>query len=469
MSFIVSTLIALAFSAYTLVNAQATTTREDLGLSQETIVQTPANTVSCFDYYSFGSVQADLSTPTVTTVSGTPITFSGTLENANAYPIVDGALYVKIFRTRSTAKDADGPAVVDQFIAVSDVNIPANGSVPVSFTWKIPSSAATGEYQLATFFSTSRKSNLLGLSFTDDVVGNMVPFFVSSERTTGVEIDKSSVMVNGEGYFFAAAPPFTSESDPVEVKAVIRNTTREQQSARVSWTIYQWDAQLRENVVQEVLGQEVKIPANGSAPISVTITEAKHPVYLAVGVLTWKDTKSIIGVRFVRPGVDRMRINFPSITSFPLVAGQANTVFSCLHNSGEADVVKGGRLELTLTDFQGQLIHNYVYEGDVTGAMMGVAQSFTPEKSYDRFMLDARLYQNGEFVDEANLVYDCSLIDPTRCSAEVPEVTATSSIFTSTESLAVIGLGIFVLIGALWIYRRISRRPYPNTTELPPM
>ncbi len=424
-------------------------------------VPPPANTVSCFDYYSFGSVQANLTTPVVSTVSGAPISFSGTLVNNNVYPIVDGDLYVKIFKSRGDTNDGNGPDVVDQFFVKGDIAIPANGSVPISFQWRVPAYAQSGDYRLATFFTTSRKFSLLGLTFTDDVVGNTVPFKVSGEQTSAVKFDKAGVTFNGEPYYFAAFPPRMGASEPVVLKARVRNTTGALQRATLSWVVYQWDALLRENVVQEET-KNITIPA-GSSDVSITVRDAKYPVYLVTGTIKWKDTQSIIGARFVREGVDRTRINFPSVMSFPLVRGQPNTLFSCLHNSGSGAVVSGGSLDLTLTDASGNVIHEYRYDGDITGAMMGVASQFTPNKTYDYFTLTARLFQNGEFVDEANFTYDCQEIDPNLCSTEG---VGGASVLDSAKSLAVIVLVVIVLILALWIYRRVSHQP---NTDLPPM
>lgn len=434
----------------------------ELGSETTEPIAAPPNTVSCFDYYSFGSVQANLMSSVSRTVSGAPITFSGTLENSNPYPVVDGVLMVKIFRTRTSEKNINGPDVVDQFVAASDIVIPANGKTPVSFSWRVPTNAKSGEYQLATFFTTSRKSNLLGLSFTDDVVGNMVSFGVSGERQSGVQFDKEEVSVNNEPYYFASSPPLTSTNDPVVVQALVRNTTDAAQKAQISWSIYQWDAQLRENVVQEE-NQSVTIPARGSLPVSITVKDTLYPVYLALGTLTWNDTKSIIGVRFVRPNVQRARINFPSILFFPLVRGEENTVFSCLHNSGDGAVLSGGRMELTLTDMEGNLIHEYVYEGDITGAMMGVMEKFIPEKSYNQFRLDARLFQNGEFVDEASLVYDCNEIDPASCRAESDAPSRNFSDPFAFMIYLVLGLGV-LLVG--FMLRRGTRR---RNNTLPPI
>lgn len=402
--------------------------------------------VSCFDYYTFGSVQAQLTAETASTVSGTPISFSGFIVNSNPYPVLDGNLFVKVFKSRGDTNDGNGPDVVDEFFAAHNVVIPAHGKVPVSFSWKVPAYAQSGEYRIATFFTTSRKFNLLGLSFTDDVVGNTVSFSVLGEQKTGVSFKKDGASVNGEPYFFAAFPPRANATDPVPVKATLKNTTASAERVRVQWSVYQWDAQLRENVVHE-FSEDITVPARGVAYSTVSVTNTEYPVYLARAEMKWKDTKSVIGVRFVREGIDRTRINFPGVLSYPLVAGQENTLFSCLHNSGSSALVPGGALELTLSDMTGEPIHTYTYTGDVSGAMMGVADTFVPEKSYDRFMLDARLYQDGEFVDEAHLVYDCDKIAPGSCVAQEKDSLGAyfSLDHTATKNI-LLGLGVLGVV-----------------------
>mgnify|MGYP003392919833 FL=1 len=416
----------------------------------------PSGTVSCFDYYAFGSVQAKLAATNASAVSGTQIMFTGTLENANAYPIVDGSLYVKVFKKRS-ANDGNGPDVVDQFFVKSDLSIPANSSIPISFPWTIPSYAQSGDYEIATFFTTSRKFNLLGLTFTDDVVGNRVPFTVVGEQTTGLMFDKTSVTINDAAYRFAAAPPRASATEPVTVTVTLRNTSASVQQGKVSWSVYQWDAQLRENVVKEE-STLVTVPANGAAPVSITVTDAKYPVYLVVGTMTWEDTKSVIGARFVRSGIERTRINFPGVTTFPLKKGEAASIFSCLHNTGMSDKVANGRLELTLSDFEGNILHSYTYTGDVSGAMMGVADSFTPDHDYGSFVLDARLYSGDQFIDEAHLIYDCAILDPSQCITT--EDTSVSGFFKQDPKslIMLIGGGVLLLVilisGYAWYRRR---------------
>lgn len=393
----------------------------DLAANFPEPVAAPAGTVSCFDYYAFGSVQANLTSEVTSSVSGAPITFRGSLVNNNPYPLVDGTLYVKIFKTRTTT-DGNGPEVVDQFVAVDNVAIPAKGSIPVSFAWRIPAYAASGEYRLATFFTTSDSFNLLGLTFTDDVVGNMVPFSISGEQEARVAFDRGSFTINGDPYYFVAFPPHVSARDPVVISATVRNTARTAEEARISWVVYQWDAQKQANSIRTE-SATVTIPAGGMAPVSISVTDTSHPVYYVVGTVHWKDVKSIVGVRFSRDGLERFRINFPGVMSFPLHAGEANTLFSCLHNTSDTQILPGGRLELSLTDRAGAPIAEYVYDGEVTSEMMGVASAFTPARAYDYAVLNASLYQNGTLVDSARVIYDCAAIDPSLCLAQSTDYT----------------------------------------------
>ena len=450
--------------------AQGLTPDPGEGFPAASIATPPAGTVNCFDYYRFGSVQANIAAQTSSAVSGTPVTFTGTLVNENTYPIIDGALYVKVFRLRDNPreKNVNGPFVVDQFFVRDGINLPAGGRMPLIFVWDIPSYTPSGRYEVATFFTTSKKYNLLGLSFTDDVVGNRAGFNVVGEVQDIVGFDKDKVTVGGDAYRFAAYPPRMDATSPVPVEAVVRNETDSDASVSVRWQVYAWDQGRFENLVAQS-SQSVTVPKNGTGKASYTVNDTKYPVYLVVGTLSWQNTQSIINVRFVREGIDRMRINFPAVTAFPLVGGQETTLFSCLHNSGESAVVPNGRLELRLSNGWGRTIHEYVYEGDVTGAMMGVADVFTPETGYNMLTLDAMLYQGGVLVDEAHLTYDCAAIDPASClpnSETRPALDLFS--FSGNRSLpALIGSALVVLLLALFV-AALLRRPNRSTMPSPP-
>lgn len=453
--------VAVLFLLASLASAQSI--GPDSGGNQSAVPVASPTGVNCFDYYRFGSVQASISAQTSSAVSGTPITFTGTLANQNQYPIVDGALYVKVFRLRDNPreKNVNGPFVVDQFFVRDGINLPADGRMPIIFTWDIPSYTPSGRYEIATFFTTSKKYNLLGLSFTDDVVGNRAGFEVVGEIHDIVAFDKDKVSVGDTTYRFAAYPPRMDASAPVPIEAVVRNDTDSDAHVSIHWQAYAWDQGRLENLISQNT-QSVIVPKNGTARASYTVSDTKYPVYLVVGTLSWQNTQSIINVRFVRQGVDRTRINFPAITAFPLVAGKETTLFSCLHNSGESATVPNGRLEIKLSDSMGRTIHEYVYEGDVTGAMMGVADAFTPEAGYNVIKLDAMLYQGGALVDEAHLTYDCEAIDEASClpDSETRSAFTVFSFSGDSSLVAILGSAIVILLLALlaaMFLRRLNR------------
>ncbi|NTW14523.1 MAG: hypothetical protein HGA31_05865 [Candidatus Moranbacteria bacterium] len=96
----------------------------------------PVGAVDCFDFYRFGSVQVDVTPTIASVVPGIPVVFKGSIRNNNAYPVTDGSVFVKIFRTSGTDQthtQTNGYPVVDSVFVKDGVNIAANGSNQVTF------------------------------------------------------------------------------------------------------------------------------------------------------------------------------------------------------------------------------------------------------------------------------------------------------------------------------------------------
>jgi uncharacterized repeat protein (TIGR02543 family) len=400
--------------------------------------------VSCFDYYTFNSITADITSSTNDAVSGTSMDFYGTLTNKNPYPIVEGTLYVKVFKSTGPEKNPNGPDVVDQFIAVDNINIPANGSVPVSFTWQVPAYAVSGDYRLATFFTSDKKFNLLGLSFTDDIVGNEYLFTISGEQDEYIMFDKSSVVINDNPYYFAAYPPRIEPEKPANVSVSVLNNTDEYRDVNVLWKLYKWDAMHPDNFVRE-FSSVASIQANSASEISVSIDDADAPVYLLIGEIQERDTKSIVNIRYVRGDIDKVRLNFPAVTKFPLQEGEDTTVFTCLHNAGQSHQVLNNKVVLEVKNAKGKVIESHIYEGPITGEMMAIKKDFKPKKSLDKFSVYSAIYTNGVLVDESTMEYDCALIDPRTCQEK-------------DTHIIWIALSIIGLIGLLVIFQKMKNK-----------
>ena len=373
---------------------------------------TPKETVSCFAYYKFNSISIDAAPVLNAVVIGSPLKFTGKIINNNDYPIVEGAVYAKIFRKQANEADWRHNAhdLVDQFFVADNLSIPAKGSKPIDFTWQIPLTSITGDYFISFYFVSSKQFNLLGLSFLDDITGSMFPFHINGEQQGTVAFNKNTVKLNGLANNIAEPHLRFKQDEPVTAKIQLVNTTKKSQTVPLHFTLFNWDGLKTENQI-DTRTDMVTLKAGETKEFSYTITDTKYPVYYLVAEADFKDAKSFLDIRFVREGVDKIRINFPAVTSYPLEADKSATLFSCLHNSGSGAVVKNGKLDLTITDTAGNVVDSYTYTGDVTGAMMGVKHDFVPKEKLTDFIVNAKLYQNGILVDEATMKYDCQALN----------------------------------------------------------
>ncbi len=415
----------------------------------------PEGTVDCFDYYHFGSVQVDLPTTLTQTVPGATIGFPGEIKNANPYPIVNGQVYVKIFRQQAGENfdQENGFDLVDQFSLDETFNIPANGSKKTSFLWKVPDNTPAGDYIATFFFQTAKRYNLLGLSFTDDVVGNQVYFSVVSDRKISVvTFDKSTVTLNKQPHRFAAFPLHFSKDEPVSVVVKLVNPKNESVTVPIVWKLYNWDG-LREENLKDTKTESVQMKPKEVKEISYSALPIGTIVSYLVVETNDGPSKSILNIRFVRDGIEETRINFPSIMSYPLEKNKENTLFSCVHAVSDG-VVKDNTLTLTLNDEKGRLIHSYEYAGNITSAMMGVKDLFTPKKNYTTFSLTATLKHKGEVVEEVKEVYDCRDINPDICPKK-----------TNTGAIVLGSLILLSIIYVLWTVLK-SRKKLPISLAL---
>ncbi len=447
--------ILVSFALLGLIVPQSLFAEEGTGPGPTASAGTATGNVSCFDYYQFGSVATSLEADLAQTVPGANITFSGTITNKNDYPVVDGNLFVKIFHTdEATFGVGDGNPVVDQFFVEGSFNLPAQGEQKVSFSWHVPENIAGGEYYAATFFTTENRYNLSGLSFTDDVIGSSTSFSVTSDQKGGVFLDKTKTTLNGQEHHFAAYPLHFKNDEMVETKVTLTNPSSEDQVVQLIWEEYTWDAMRAENL-QNKRFDLVEIAANSSKEVAYQVTSKGKSVSYVVATTKDQYSKSVQGIRFVRDGIEETRINFPSLTKFPLKSGEQNSLFACAHATN-LPLVKGNILTLTLRDENQSIIHEYKYEGDISGAMSGWKDDFTPSKDYSKVFLTATLQRNNQVVEEVTIPYDCEAIDKNLCdqSNSFSHLSKTKKIGV----LLIILLSLFAL-GAIFFSKTKNKSP----------
>ena len=444
--------------------ATATSTPPVPSLVGGETVKSPLN---CFDYYTFGSVSADLQPSLSQTVPGATLTFKGDIVSANSYPILDGTLYVKLFkRNEKTFASGDGNELVDQFIIKDGISLPAKGTLPVSYDWQVPMNAVGGEYYAAYFFTTAKRYNLMGLSFTDDVVGNQAQFTITNiEDPKVAKISKIDTTLNGRDHHFAAFPLHFKVGETVTVKTTITNPSDKAKTLPLQWNQYSWDAMNKDNL-RFTKTEVVTLAAKETKTVTYEVQPQQESVVYIVATTQDMQAKSILDIRYVRDGIEQTRINFPGVTSFPIKAGEEQTLFACAHSTNQP-VVPGNTLTLTLKDKDGKIIHEYRYEGDISGAMGGFGDKFSTDKNINYATITATLERNGVIVEQVTQTYDCSAIDKNSCLPETISVGHTFDWIKAHLIQVLLIIVIILLLGAIGVFLYKKRKNHIDASGTP--
>lgn len=198
----------------------------------------------------------------------------------------------------------------------------------------------------------------------------------------------------------------------------------------------------------------VTLAPNETKTVSYEVKAQKDAVVYVTIITQDGESKSFLNVRYVRDGVLETRINFPSLTKFPIKEGEPNRLFACAHSTNEP-VVPGNLLILTLKDQNNAVIYQYRYEGDISGAMSGFGEEFLPKQGYDNVTLEAQLFRDGSEVENVKVHYDCNQIDPNSCLSKQD---SSENGFLSGKTIMLV-IGGITLLGLLVILYFIKRRP----------
>lgn len=419
-------------------------------------------TICTPDLYQFGSVGATFTGSLASVAQGAPIAFTGTLTNQNSYPIVDATVYVKIFHSRSTGKDSNGPDVVEYFPAVSHVTIPAKGTKPYSFSWQVPTNEQPGVYKAATFVVSADRFNLLGLTFTDDVVGNTYDFTVVGQDTGAIRFDKSSASVNSAPYYFAVFPPvlpIAQKDIPVDVS--VKNTTAVSEKLAVHWSLYDWDALQPSHLITQS-DETIAAAAGTSTPVRYELKDTTHTAYELIATLTTKEgAKSIAAFRIGRSGITTPRLNFVGATAYPAAPG--GDAYACFQNEG-IGTSPNTKVVVTATHMGVLSLLGSIASASFTGPV--ISQPFYALKApfkgkASSYVVTAQLYQDGKLLDTVSVPYSCNALG-TPCN-----------IFETWWPLVIVA-ALIALALIFWQFMRPRRSvsssttAYTNTPPVPP-
>ena len=202
--------------------------------------------VSCFDYYKFGSVKVGVAPSLSEIGNGGEMDFVFNVTNENDYPVVDGSIYMKVYRKQADADSAqkNGSYLIDYTLIKDKISLDGKATKKFDFSWRVPAGAPSGEYEAVTYFLSDNRMNLLGLPFTDDIFGGRNSFKIASDILGTVQLDKNKVTLNGKAHrFIGNTTPF-SKDEKVIIKIPVVNTSKTAQTSEISYDLYFWDGTL---------------------------------------------------------------------------------------------------------------------------------------------------------------------------------------------------------------------------------
>lgn len=425
----------------------------------------PEGLVSCFDHYTFGSVDVTLEGNTSTVAAGTDLTLTGTIVNKNDYAVSNLKVYAKLFDAPGAEKSSIGPDVIDDFLVVdtgafgqtyaeNGFTLRAGESRTFNLSYPLPPTLIDGQYQMALYVVASDRFNMSGLSFTDDVVASLHPFTVIGGGSGSAYFDRTSFSVEGRPHFFVAYPSTVLRGEKsATIAGVLKNDTDINISGTLTWTLYKWDSR-KGDAALDTVSVPVSVPANSSVSVAYELTNTLYPVYQLVGKFDTARGPSVIGVRLVREGVDEPRINFVGIDA----TESGPVAFACVHNTGSAERIDDTTVSLTVETegvFKRTLVEK-TYTGAVSGSMAALIAPFSfvfPESSV---MVTTAVERGGVVIDSVTSTYTC-------------EELGVCSLVSLELLILIVALGALILVGALIALFRPKRPPPISYSTIPPL
>lgn len=422
----------------------------------------------CFEFLEPFSAIAEVSPEIASGLAGAQMRFFVTAKNENSFPIVDGAIYVKIFQKQANTTNAqkNGHNLVDQFFAKEGLSLKPMEVRKMDFLWTIPARAPGGEYLIYTYFvSGGKKFELDGIIHSDVISSGRTYFDIKGQVKSAVMLDRNNIKINNTKVSPVEEKIF-AQDESVVFSVPIINQTSEAQEVKVTYELYKWNNSLGSQRV-EVKEETVSLKAKEAKNLTYEAKDATYPAYYLVVKSQWKSFSSIVNLRFLRDGVDALRLGLLGVGSFPIKDVEGNSVFACMQNVGLKTPVQG-KLELSLWDNADKLIKKYEYSGDFTNYPMGLKTGFAVPKGFDNFKVKAVLYDTeGKQADEAVLNYRCNEIDPTLCTKKEESPASPDSPMNPQKLMLFGGIGGGVIIIAVVILIILKRRKSGPPTNGP--
>jgi hypothetical protein len=361
--------------------------------------QSISGAIVCSDYYKPNSVRLNLAPTLSETVPGVPMAIAGNIKNEHKYPIVEGQLYMKVFKA-----EGETYSQVAQVLLEEGMTFREGEQRDLAFEWLVPLNFNAGEYHASFYFVANGQFDTTGYINSGGRSTYISTFSVSEANANPlVTFDQNSIKLNDKEFGAFSLPHAFGREGSVVVTADIQNPTDIDKVVEVTWISFKNKAIPSEEVGR--ITQGISIDANETKNISYEVPFLDLDEKIIVqGIVTDGDGQSIIQPYFLQYGEGNAHLNFVSVAEYPYQSNHPAVAFACVDLPND----RGYSLTLTTTDTDGNVLNEYTYDADILGETTGVASVFTPEKDLENFILSAKLTKEGNIIEEISVEYQGS-------------------------------------------------------------
>ncbi|MEI7513363.1 MAG: hypothetical protein WCJ74_01945 [bacterium] len=407
---------------------------------------------SCFDYYTFGSVDVNLTSNFSSYQPGDPMMIVGKIKNKNRYPVVGLDVKARLVKNiPQPDKMRSEIMILDEFNVASNITIDAGGEFKVSYSHILPLNAPAGEYQVLFYAVEQDRFNLAGLSFTNDIVASRIDFNVLGKNPDHAYLDQTKIMVGDQPHNVMAFMTQHAPDTQIPITIPLVNPTSANVQMKVTYNLYSWDSANSENKINTKT-EKIDVPAKSEKKLTYTLEKVTLPVYyLSITALPANETKdtsifqekTISNIRLVVNGKSQPRLNFVGIDSYPLKQGLEATLVTCFHNTSNIVDTNVTKIETILYDQNNKELSRIQYEGKTLPEISGLINKFTPSNDIPSFTIISKMYDaQGKIIDSVEKKYSCEDINSTFCSTTKPIPTILFGLVALISIIIVIGLSI---------------------------
>lgn len=422
------------------------------------------NINSCSDYFKLGSVDLQLDSNISNLVSGTQYPFTVDLRNDNGYPVVDGAVYIKIVRAveDERLRFENGDHVIDNFYITQDITLGAFEEKSINAVWNIPNMLPSGDYYIDAFFVVGGRIPQLGTPNSDSSIGGILEFTVKGE-VESIYIDKNKITLNDKIYRFRDRNTSVSESNEVIFRVPIVNETDVIRDISLSLDLYANSTLDEENKLSSEI-RKISIAPNSTETIVYKTDNIDYPIYYFKPTIRTANGNivSTANVFFTHREAFGSLIDFVSIKNYPLVSGEESAAFVCLHNSGSNEFAKDTKIIVSVLDKNEKELYSYMYNEGFERPTRAISSNFVLKRNISNFTVKAIVMSDGNIVDEVITTYDCNDFVNVECKDDIGVL----MIFENINIVLIFVTLMIVLIIGFLLYLLFIRKKTKEKTSV---